>query len=31
MDDVLEIALNPGESRESVTRGAEEKQLPLAH
>jgi ATP-dependent Lon protease len=31
MDDVLEIALNPGESRESVTRSAEEKHLPLAH
>ncbi len=31
MDDVLEIALNPGESRQSVQSGADEKHLPLAH
>jgi ATP-dependent Lon protease len=31
MDDVLEIALNPGESRQSVQSGAVEKQVPLAH
>ena len=31
MDEVLEIALNPGESRQSVRRDPDEKHLPLAH
>jgi len=29
MDEVLEIALNPGESRQGVQSGAAEKQLPV--
>jgi ATP-dependent Lon protease len=31
MDDVLDIALNPGESRQGVQSGALEKHVPLAH